>query len=273
MNRKELAKKRRKRLKEYLTSNYNSIIIMSFIISGCLLPLFVWYLLSYLTDATIMVPYSTANDIDKSVILSKLFDNQILFGIILIPILIIVFVLIMGVKNVTNHQLFREKVNAKIFFSGIKDNYLQGVLVGIFLGILYNVINLIKWYQSDIETPKIIYYVLLFFSVLFIHPIISIFINASVIYNGKILKAIRNSFIIFFGSFLKTTLFYLVIALPIVVIVVFDTSIWVYTVFIVLVVFGFGFMNVLECAYSEQLFDIFVNEKNYPEKYALGLND
>lgn len=208
---------------------------------------------------------------EKSIILTELFNNQMMFGAAFIPIIIITCILLMGTVRLCNNLMQSEKVNINVYFSGIKDNFKQGLIIGVLISILYNFANFIKWYKIGSLYTLILYYTIIIFSCLVVAPIMSIFINASSIYNGKILVAIKNSIKIYLATFFKTTLINLVLITPILLIFIFNMSLFVYAILIILIVYGFGLIGIINCSYSQYLFDIYVNPKYYPNLYMKGL--
>lgn len=261
---------RNQRLKDIFGYNTNFIIILSFITLFCLLFFCAWYLLKYLTDYTILAEYNSSqgNTEAQDLVISKLYGNHMLFGLIFVPIAVVTFVLYGGCKHLVTSKMFRQWNGYKQFFAGVNRNFKYSIVAGIVCAFWYNTCNILQW--SPNIYLQILYYCLLFLYVLVIYPVTMIFITEGEVYQGKISRAIKNAFVLYFADWYVTCPIYVLCALPIAVVFIFDTVSWSYVLFGALMVYGFGMLEVLESGYVLSLLDKYVNKQNYQNLYLLG---
>ena len=271
IDRKKIRNARLFRLKDLFSHYGLNLISLSYFVFFSTLFIFIWFVLKSFFDTQIMRDFSTSDSQTKQVMINHLFANQVLFGLIFIPLIIVTFMLLSGCIYLSYKINTYERENYfATFFYGVKTGFKYSLVAGLFVALIYNIVNVLLFYQT--LSNIFIYYIVFIFSALVLFPIITIILYEGVIYNPKLLVAIKNGCIIYFRFLLYCMILLPLIALPIILIIVFKNEIWVYILFIILSAFIFGFLLTIISEMIIDMFDETVNKFYYPKNYLKGLN-
>ena len=181
----------------------------------------------------------------------------------------LIFIGIAGVLRVLRQLVHSEGVMfSYLFKKGIKDNFKQYMLIGLFASILKFAINLFAaFYGFNSLTVTL----LVIFMTIFV-PIFVICVYYGLIYQNSFLITFRNSFFIYFKSFLPTLAFVITLFLP-PILMEFLLS-WLVVkqiIYAILIVLPLPIMLLVGTCLYFNVFDRVINITEFPELLRKGL--
>lgn len=266
----DIANRRYKTVKHILAHEYNAIIIVSLLAFLSFIPFFTWYGFKYFVDASISSRLKEdLSNVEE--IKNTLFNNQILFSIIsmvAIPSSFILFGGVVGYVCELNLTLIRP--TTKVYFVSIKKSFKYSLFVGFIVTFLVNACAMLRWGNGVIFS--ISYVVAIVLLIIFIYPSLVLIMFEGYIYQGKLLTAIKNSFLLFFVEPAFNCLIFYSITIPMIIFFVFKDYFFVYFLLLILAVYGFGILFEILSGRIFLLLDKYVNKNNYPELFEKNVD-
>lgn len=265
METKDIRKKRFLSIKTVFRFEWNFLIVTSLFAFVSLLPLAAWYVLKFIIEWSIVQAALEGY-------VNSLFTYRALFGGVFLLVAPLSYMLVSGVLNLFVKKVLNEHVEYFAdYFQGVKAGFKYAIAIGFPMGILYNSLWLLNWISQASTINQIAYLSLLIVSAILIFPVTIIFVLEGLVYHGRLGRLLINAFLLYFYDFPRNILINILSILPIAIIVIFDTVLWIYTIYVLLMVFGFGVIFLFAVNQVIICFDIYVNKENYPELYLKGL--
>ena len=270
-DKKDIQKARLFRIKDLFAHYGLNLIYLSYFFFCSSLLLVAWFVSKSFFDSQIIAGFAEASEAEKQIMINTLFSNQIIYGLIFIPLVVITFSLLSGCINLSYKiNIYQREDYFKTFFSGVKSGMKYSIVCGIFVGIIYNVVNTLLFYQNI--TNQYVYYIVFALSIFIFFPLISIILYIGVIYNPSIFVAIKNGSILYFRYLLYTLCIIPLTGIPIILLIYFKNEIWVYILYVIFSVFVFGYLLTILTEIMLDMFDETVNKFHHKDMYLKGFD-
>lgn len=253
-----------------IKTNWMHLIILSMLSVLAFLPLYFCYVAksAYILEKSLEV----SSDLLPNLVIS----TNLVFGVIMIPLLILGMTILQGVIGIIRKMVFREGYLLFIDFiksikSGIKNTIINALILGLILNISSFNFNFLSLETSIKDYLKAIILIVVLIILIFTLLISLTNVCLNSIYELNIKSMYKNSFLLVFAKPLKSLLFLFIVLLPIL-LLIFAPS---FLMGIIILIIMFLFINAISLLiyflYNSSLFDEYINKKYCPNIYRKGL--
>ena len=263
MNNDSLPINRESQFKYLLKYRWKSLLILGGILILFAIPLFASLFIRDLKAISIVTTSEDNNE------LSTLLINDLFYSVFIIPSFVIFFIGLAGIYRIVRNYIWGEGVILKLdFFIGIKQNWKHFLLSGLLFILLYYAVYLASIFISI----PFVRYLPLAFVLLFIHPVILVHLNLTVIYKNTYLMQFKNAFILYLKKvYIYLPLFILLIVVPSLFMIFSIPLLVKYVVLFIFIYLFIPFYILGISVYSMHVFDENINKENHPDLYKKGL--
>ena len=216
--------------------------------------------------------YFDSNTIDKTMYDQSLFTIKLLFSLFEVVSLLFFSIGLSGIMNIFKRLTFYDSIQFKDdFLRGVKNNYKHNVLTFFLVGMIY-VLSIIytNIYTGSDFVSYVIFYFPVFLSCILVIPVLIFCLFQIPIYNNTYKQYLKNACFFYGKTIFKTIGIILVLSsffAPLLIKNVYVMIISILVSSIFLLPISILVLNL----YCNSIFDLYLNEKQYPEIYRKGM--
>ena len=264
-----LPARRREQFGYLFKYNYLRLIYLNLIVFIFFLPVIIFY------GMTSIYIYHLTSGIDNSQYITELLPISVFQYAGIILLLPIGFIGLSGTNFIIRKMAFDEVVDIKTDFKkGIKYSYKQYMFIGFLLGLVLFAVSYAIQYLSLSEMHPLLFILLLtLVIIIFVILLIAIMYmaNLSTLYVMSNVMIVKSGLILAIKELFKNLGVFLLSIVPVFIWLMFSHIFIKLTTILILLVYGFIFIQLCFNLLSLYSFDKYINIKSYPDFYRKGL--
>ena len=264
-----LPARRREQFGYLFKNNYLRLFYLNLIVFIFFLPVIIFY------GMTSIYIYHLTSGIDNSQYITELLPISVFQYAGIILLLPIGFIGLSGTNFIIRKMAFDEVVDIKTDFKkGIKYSYKQYMFIGFLLGLVLFAVSYAIQYLSLSEMHPLLFILLLtLVIIIFVILLIAIMYmaNLSTLYVMSNVMIVKSGLILAIKELFKNLGVFLLSIVPVFIWLMFSHIFIKLTTILILLVYGFIFIQLCFNLLSLYSFDKYINIKSYPDFYRKGL--
>lgn len=264
-----LPARRREQFGYLFKNNYLRLFYLNLIVFIFFLPVIIFY------GMTSIYIYHLTSGIDNSQYITELLPISVFQYAGIILLLPIGFIGLSGTNFIIRKMAFDEVVDIKTDFKkGIKYSYKQYMFIGFLLGLVLFAVSYAIQYLSLSEMHPLLFILLLtLVIIIFVILLIAIMYmaNLSTLYVMSNAMIVKSGLILAIKELFKNLGVFLLSIVPVFIWLMFSHIFIKLTTILILLVYGFIFIQLCFNLLSLYSFDKYINIKSYPDFYRKGL--
>lgn len=264
-----LPARRREQFGYLFKNNYLRLFYLNLIVFIFFLPVIIFY------GMTSIYIYHLTSGIDNSQYITELLPISVFQYAGIILLLPIGFIGLSGTNFIIRKMAFDEVVDIKTDFKkGIKYSYKQYMFIGFLLGLVLFAVSYAIQYLSLSEMHPLLFILLLtLVIIIFVILLIAIMYmaNLSTLYVMSNAMIVKSGLILAIKELFKNLGAFLLSIVPVFIWLMFSHIFIKLTTILILLVYGFIFIQLCFNLLSLYSFDKYINIKSYPDFYRKGL--